>query len=127
MYAVGQSIGATVGYGLLVIVTPPELFDDAIRFGFFVVGVSLDPYTGCSMNPARTFAPTSWNGNWTDQWIYWLGPTVGAFLGTYTYVLLFAEKKNWIQNDRLQFLKLKDLNCKIERNSTGAMAAEEAT
>lgn len=192
VYAVGQFIGATIGYGLLMTVTPPELFNDgvsnssvghcvtvvhpgisttqavlveilctsfilcaasatwdprcahttdstAIRFGFSVVGVSLAaaPYTGCSMNPARTFAPAFWNGNWTDQWIYWFGPTVGAFLGTYTYVLLFAEKKPDIQNDRLQFLELKpinaslkDLSCKVERNINGGnlelMAAEEA-
>ncbi|XP_043517137.1 aquaporin AQPAe.a-like [Frieseomelitta varia] len=192
VYAVGQFIGATIGYGLLMTVTPPELFNDgvsnssvghcvttvhpristtqavlveilctsfilcaacatwdprcahttdstAIRFGFSVVGVSLaaSPYTGCSMNPARTFAPAFWNGNWTDQWIYWFGPTVGAFLGTYTYVLLFAEKKSDIQNDRIQFLELKpinaslkDLSCKLERNINGGnlelMPAEEA-
>ncbi|CAD1470625.1 unnamed protein product [Heterotrigona itama] len=181
VYVVGQFIGATIGYGLLMVrifdfityslykfklaITPPELFNDgssnssvghcvttvhpgisttqavlveilctsfilcaasatwdprcahttdstAIRFGFSVVAVSLAA-------------------------IYWFGPTVGAVLGTYTYVLLFAEKKPDLQNDRLQFLELKpinaslkDFNCKEERNINGRnlelMAAEEA-
>ncbi|XP_017759726.1 PREDICTED: aquaporin AQPAe.a-like isoform X2 [Eufriesea mexicana] len=163
VYTIGQFIGATVGYGLLMTITPPELFNDgsnstmghcvtaihpgisitqailievlctsfilcaacatwdprcahttdstAIRFGFSVVGISLaaSPYTGCSMNPARTFGPAFWNGNWKDQWVYWFGPTVGAFLGTYTYVFLFAEKKEDMQNERIELLEMKSV------------------
>ncbi|XP_076237347.1 aquaporin AQPAe.a [Calliopsis andreniformis] len=73
----------------------------ALRFGFSVVGISVaaSPYTGCSMNPARTFAPALWNGNWANQWIYWLGPTLGALLGTYTYQFLFALKEKEIDDN----------------------------
>ncbi|KAJ8676082.1 hypothetical protein QAD02_011868 [Eretmocerus hayati] len=66
----------------------------AIRFGMAVVAISLaaSPYTGCSMNPARTFAPALWNGAWDNQWVYWLGPMVGGALGTSAYQVLFAER-----------------------------------
>ncbi|XP_076760085.1 aquaporin AQPAe.a [Xylocopa sonorina] len=162
VYVIAQFIGATAGYGLLMMITPPELFNDgysngstghcvtvihpgvsitqavlievlctslilcaacatwdprcahttdstAIRFGFSVVGISLaaSPYTGCSMNPARTFGPAFWNGNWTNQWVYWFGPTVGALLGTYVYVLFFTEKIPDKPIDSLEFVEMK--------------------
>lgn len=85
----------------------------AIRFGFSVVAISLaaSPYTGCSMNPARTFGPAFWNGYWTNQWIYWVGPTVGALLGTYTYQVCFLEKKKMerISDKMKSDMKLKEM------------------
>ncbi|XP_012533354.1 aquaporin AQPAe.a [Monomorium pharaonis] len=67
----------------------------ALKFGLTVATLSFaaGPYTGCSMNPARSFAPALWNNDWKDHWIYWLGPILGALLGTYTYKLLFSEKQ----------------------------------
>ncbi|KOC59814.1 Aquaporin AQPAe.a [Habropoda laboriosa] len=177
VYVIAQFIGATVGYGMLMTITPPELFNDgysnssnfcvtvvhpgisttqailietlctsfilcaacatwdprcahttdstAIRFGFSVVAISLaaSPYTGCSMNPARTFGPAFWNSNWKDQWIYWFGPTAGALLGTYTYQILFALKEEDKSNNNLGFIEMKavktyddDIVCTKERN-----------
>ncbi|XP_024944777.1 aquaporin AQPAe.a isoform X2 [Cephus cinctus] len=74
----------------------------ALRFGFSVAGISFAaaPYTGCSMNPARTFAPAFWNNEWTNQWIYWVGPILGALLGTYTYQVLFREPAKLEQHSR---------------------------
>jgi aquaporin NIP len=46
------------------------------------------PITGASMNPARSFGPALVAGLWRDQWIYWLGPLVGAGLGAFLYQAL---------------------------------------
>lgn len=44
--------------------------------------------------------------------IYWFGPCAGAFLGTYIYVYLFAEKKEKENkhDDCLEFIELKAIN-----------------
>src|SRR5688572_6117041 len=43
------------------------------------------PISGASMNPARSFGPALVAGVWSHQWIYWLGPIIGAGLGALTY------------------------------------------
>jgi MIP family channel proteins len=43
------------------------------------------PLTGASMNPARSFGPALAAGEWTDFWIYVVGPVAGAALGAGAY------------------------------------------
>jgi aquaporin NIP len=43
------------------------------------------PLTGASMNPARSFGPALVAGVWKGQWIYWLGPIIGAVAGASIY------------------------------------------
>jgi aquaporin NIP len=43
------------------------------------------PVTGASMNPARSFGPALAAGEWSDFWIYVLGPLAGAALGAFAY------------------------------------------
>ena len=43
------------------------------------------PVTGASMNPARSFGPALAAGEWTDFWVYALGPALGAALGALAY------------------------------------------
>ncbi|XP_069509763.1 aquaporin-2-like [Ambystoma mexicanum] len=52
-------------------------------------------YTGCSMNPARSFAPAVITGNFNNQWVFWVGPCVGAVLASLIYnYILFPNSKS---------------------------------
>jgi glycerol uptake facilitator-like aquaporin len=50
------------------------------------------PLSGASMNPARSFGPALVTGVWQDQWVYWVGPLLGAALGALAYQALRAPQ-----------------------------------
>nr|AUN37592.1 aquaporin Z [uncultured bacterium] len=47
--------------------------------------------SGASMNPARSFAPALVAGIWTDQWIYWIAPVIGASIGAVLYQFIRGD------------------------------------
>lgn len=152
VYIIAQVIGATLGYGMLKVVTPREnltakgveglenfcvtdlhsnvsaiqgllvegmatgilmfvacaVWDQrnekntdstAIRFGLTVTALAtaFGPYTGCSMNPARSLAPALWNNQWVHHWIYWFGPIGGSIFASVFYRTIFGVRQTVVE------------------------------
>jgi aquaporin Z len=49
------------------------------------------PYTGTSLNPARSLGPAIVSGRFTDYWVYVAGPLSGALLAAGIWVLVPLE------------------------------------
>lgn len=64
-----------------------------MHFGAVVTLVHLIaiPFTGCSINPVRSFGPAVVTGVWNNQWVYWIGPLAGGALGGLLHVLWYAD------------------------------------
>ncbi|CAG8747595.1 1294_t:CDS:2 [Dentiscutata erythropus] len=62
-----------------------------IGWALFISAIAAGPYTGASLNPARTFGPALITGEYgTANWIYYLGPILGALLAA-ALVTLFRK------------------------------------
>jgi aquaporin Z len=53
----------------------------AIPLTLVAIHFTIIPFTGSSVNPARTFGPDLVGNRWTGIWIYLLAPPVGAAVG----------------------------------------------
>ncbi|KAJ7976891.1 Aquaporin TIP1 [Quillaja saponaria] len=54
----------------------------------FIVGANIlagGAFDGASMNPAVSFGPAVVSWSWENQWIYWVGPLIGAGLAGAIY------------------------------------------
>lgn len=50
-----------------------------------MIHLCLIPFTGTSVNPARSLGPAIVGNVWTDQWLYIVAPLVGGALGWIIY------------------------------------------
>ncbi|XP_055306693.1 aquaporin AQPAn.G-like isoform X2 [Sitodiplosis mosellana] len=81
-----------------------------IKFGLVIAVLSFifGPYTGCSMNPVRTFAPAFWVQKYPMHWVYWIAPMSSGLITSLGYKLLFIEKPE-IDLEAVQPLRQDDL------------------
>jgi glycerol uptake facilitator-like aquaporin len=47
----------------------------------FTAAVTVGPSSGGSFNPARSLDPVFWNQDWSNVWIYVVGPLAGGIIG----------------------------------------------
>ena len=79
----------------LVVILKATKSANSMKTAFLGIGLTLTmihlvliPATGTSVNPARSLGPGIVGGVWTDQWLYWIAPLVGAALGWGIYRLV---------------------------------------
>ena len=56
--------------------------------------------SGASMNPARSFGPALVGSVWTDHWVYWASPAIGAGIGSLFYKCLRGREHNLPEEER---------------------------
>ena len=83
----GIAIEVTLTFFLMFVIAScvlQERTHPGIYIGLTVAlgSVAGGAFTGASMNPARSFAPALLANLWTDHWLYWLAPILGALLAT---------------------------------------------
>jgi aquaporin Z len=58
------------------------------------------PISGTSTNPARSLGPSVISGEWTDWWVYWVGPAAGAA------VAVGVRRLRWLRRLEVEVAKV---------------------
>jgi aquaporin related protein len=83
-----------------------------IGMSLFVSALCAGPYTGASLNPARTFGPSIVAKEFgRAHWIYYVGPVLGSLLASgWWYILKFLEYEKAIDFETKPLLEPSDAN-----------------
>ena len=61
--------------------------------------LAVGPFTGGSLNPARSLGPAIFANQWEYHYVYWIGPLVGAIVAGLLY------RAVWAHTDRRMFVR----------------------
>ena len=74
--------------------TAPGLAPLLIGLTVTAAHLVLIPYTGTSINPARSLGPAVVGGRWAEHWVFWVGPLAGGAVGGALYTGVFSN--GWV-------------------------------
>jgi len=90
----------TSAFILVVVATACDQQSTMVKLAPIPIGFALgigvwaaNPFTGGSLNPARSLGPAVWSGMWHDHWVYWAGPLGGALVASLCYRFLILAKQ----------------------------------
>ncbi|XP_044076353.1 aquaporin-1-like [Siniperca chuatsi] len=94
---------ATLQLVLCVIAVTDKRRSDVKGFAPLAIGLSVGlghfaaiSFTGCAINPARSFGPALIRSEMKNHWVYWLGPMCGGIAAALIYdFLLYPQTQNF--------------------------------
>ncbi|XP_076828591.1 aquaporin-1-like [Brachyhypopomus gauderio] len=98
---IGVELLATFQLVLCVLATTDKRRRDVSGSAPLAIGLSVClghltaiSFTGCGINPARSFGPAVIVGDFTNHWVYWVGPMCGGVAAALIYDFLLYPKMN---------------------------------
>jgi len=70
---------------------PGKLTPFAVGMTILILHCVGIPFTGASMNPARSFGPALVNSQWKNHWVYWAGPLLGSSIAAIVAQIIFLS------------------------------------
>ncbi len=93
--AVGTFLLVISVFGTVVDPRAPRMGGWGVGLMLAAIIMAIGPFTGAALNPAISLGPALASGDFTNWFVYWIGPIVGGVIGAllYQYAILDKRKK----------------------------------